>query len=206
MVDAATSRGYGGVLLTNGHLTLFGDLWPQEVIDDRIIPIFVLEALAVILGTLTWGSQFHGKKIIVRSDSSNTCGAFNKLKSDNDSLRLLAHFWAQCQESFQIEGLRFHCPGKDNQCADIASRVEAGDVMESLYAELHSYGLDEVTVSYTDTIWRANSISARLLDVLTTMSSDASEARLRAKEHSALNELLPHHATEIIGRNGEEGL
>ena len=38
MVDAATSRGYGGVLLTNGHLTYVGGMWPQEVIDDRIIP------------------------------------------------------------------------------------------------------------------------------------------------------------------------
>ena len=186
MVDAATSRGYGGVLFTNGHLTYFGGMWPQQVIDDRIIPIFVQEALAVILGTLTWGSFFLGKKIIVRSDSSNTCGAFNKLKSDNAALRLLAHLWAQCQESFQFEGLLFHCPGKDNQCADIASRVEAGDVMQSLHAELASYGLAEVTVSYTDTIWQTNSISANLLGVLSTMSSEASETRLRSKEHSAL--------------------
>ena len=45
MVDAATSRGYGGVLLTNDHLTYFGGLWPQDVIDDRIIPIFVWRLL-----------------------------------------------------------------------------------------------------------------------------------------------------------------
>ncbi len=77
MVDAATSRRYGGVLLLNGVLTYFGGVWPVDVREDRVISIFVLEALAAILGILTWGHLFRGKKIILRSDSSNTCEAFN---------------------------------------------------------------------------------------------------------------------------------
>ena len=190
MVDAATSRGYGGVLLKDDSLSYFGGVWPEDVRVDRIIPIFVLEALAAILGTLTWGHLFRGKKIILRSDSSNTCGAFNNLKSDNTALRLLSHLWAECQEEFEFEGLLFHCPGKDNQCADIASRFEEGDIEEGLRVELDSYGLQSVEISRNETVWRVNAVSARLIPQLTALSLEAHAANAERKKNENLQQFI----------------
>ena len=70
MVDASTSWGYGGCLLVGDTLQYFGGRWPPHICEKIVIPIFVLEALAVIMGTLTWGHLFYGRKLITRSDMS----------------------------------------------------------------------------------------------------------------------------------------
>ena len=152
--------------MINSSMFYFGGRWPTWVTETDLIPIFALEALTVILGALTWGHLLEGKKVIFRSDSSNTCFAFNRLISRHPGMQLLAELWADCQMNFNFEGLVFHCPGKFNQWADIASRPQEREVVDVLQDELEAVGLTDVEIVESETVWETNGVSARVLTEL----------------------------------------
>jgi len=173
MTDAATTRGYGGVLLRQNTLQFFGGLWPDKIRLSTVIPIFVLEALTVVLGALTWAQQLHNKKVIFRCDSSNSCGtthhpagALNRLKSRNPALQTVADLWSDCQEEIGFDGLVYFCPGEANTWADIASRSSSDTVENDLLSELKRIGLHNVTVQRIPTAWIFKAASADILDDL----------------------------------------
>ena len=148
----------------------FGGKWPEEVIEQTKIPIFALEALTVILGALTWGHLLKGRRVIFRSDSSNTCFAFNRLTSRHPAMQMLAEIWVECQHAFEFEALVFFCPGKHNQWADIASRPQDVPVEQALRQELDNVGLDDVDIVESETKWNERGISAEVLEELAELS------------------------------------
>jgi hypothetical protein len=175
MLDAAT---FGGVLLVGSTLYYFSGKWPAFVRDEIVIPIFVLEALTVILGALTWGHLFQGKKVLFRSDSKNACGALNRLTSRNECLRLVANLWADIQGTYDFEGLVFHCPGVSNQWADAASRLPLAEVPDALRQESNAIGQTHVVVTHCETKWSARGLTAAVLDTLYNLSVAQQEETL----------------------------
>ena len=173
MMDAATTRGYGGVLLHHNTLYYFGGLWPDYIRLHKVIPIFVLEAITVVIGAFTFAEFLHNKKVILRCDSSNSCGttdhpsgALNTLKSKNPALQYVADLWSDCQQAVGFDGLVFFCPGEHNTWADHASRSEPHHVENDLRVELYKIERGDVTIQRVDTVWSVGNASADVLQHL----------------------------------------
>ena len=175
--DASTRHGYGGVLKTGTTMEFFGAKWPEWVRTNDFIPIFLLEAMAVLIGAATWGHKFEGRKMLFRSDSSNTCSAFNKMKSDNKAMNLLIDFWEDLQRHFRFEGLIFFVPGRLNNCSDICSRSDDKDRLHDLRQELDGSGFHDTKLTEVVGQFTAGDIDLNVLQRLADMQHSTKLAK-----------------------------
>ena len=137
--DASSLEGLGGVMVIGEILYYFSQKWSEDIRRGRmvdgerrpLVDIAVLEALTVIVAVSTWGHLWSCRKIVMRSDSSPTCFAFNKLGTKDPAMMRVVELWEEAQFFFGFEGLMVHVAGVDNDLSDLASRwdnvkVQAG--------------------------------------------------------------------------------
>ena len=140
--DASSLEGLGGVMVTDETLYYFSQKWSEEIRRGRIVDgerrplvdIAVLEALTVIVAASTWGHLWSCRKIAMRSDSSPTCFAFNKLGTKDPAMMRVVELWEEVQFFFGFEGLMVHVAGVDNDLSDRASRWENVKVQAGMEA------------------------------------------------------------------------
>jgi hypothetical protein len=162
IVDAASTLGYGGCLLVGAKVYFFGGMWPDFVRDTTDIPIFVLEAIAVLMGLFTWAHLLRRKRLIFRSDSSNVCFTFNKLASKHPAMRLLADVWADGLAELQSEAILTHCKGEANVWGDIPSRWPLTEAREMLRAELLKVSMGSAELIHNEVAWKIPGIGTAI--------------------------------------------
>ena len=128
--------------MTDGILHCFSQKWTEEIRRGRTVDgerrpladIAVLEALAVVVAASTRGHPWSGRKIVMRSDSSPTCFAFNKLGTKDPAMMRVVELWGGAQFFFGFEGLMARVAGADNDLPDRASRWDDGEVQARMEA------------------------------------------------------------------------
>jgi hypothetical protein len=180
IVDAASTLGYGGCLLVSNQVFFFGGMWPDFVRNTTDIPIFVLEAIAVLMGMFTWAKWLRSKKFIFRSDSSNVCFTFNKLASKHPAMRLLADVWSDSLAELQAESILTHCKGDANVWGDIPSRWPVAEAKVMLREELRKISMENADLKYNDVVWKIPGIGTAIPDL-----HDIAAICIAHKKHTA---------------------
>jgi hypothetical protein len=180
IVDAASTLGYGGCLLVSNQVFFFGGMWPDFVRNTTDIPIFVLEAIAVLMGMFTWAKWLRSKKFIFRSDSSNVCFTFNKLASKHPAMRLLADVWSDSLAELQAESILTHCKGDANVWGDIPSRWPVAEAKVMLREELRKISMEDAELKYNDVVWKIPGIGTAIPDL-----HDIAAICIAHKKHTA---------------------
>jgi hypothetical protein len=150
--DACIVHGFGGAMRIGNRLFYMAEKWPHVPGFDSM-DIFSLECFTILLMVLTLGDMIKGKKLIFRSDSSNTCTTLNKLFSQNAVMMTLADTWDEMQFSIDFEGLLCWIPGKDNIFSDQASRLPETEFLSRFRTLLDERNLENVEMVKLTTIW-----------------------------------------------------
>jgi len=150
--DACIIHGFGGAMRIGNILFYMAEKW-DHVPGFESIDIFSLECFTILLMVLTLGDSIKGRKIIFRSDSSNTCSTLNKLFSKNPVMMELANIWDDMQFHLEFEGLLCWIPGIDNIFSDQASRLPRAEYLVRFRHLLDERGLHNVVVQELPTIW-----------------------------------------------------
>jgi len=208
IVDAASTLGYGGCLLVGKKVYYFGGMWPDYIRHTKHIPIFVLEAVAVLMGLFTWAPLLRRRKFIFRSDSTNVCFTFNKLASKHPAMRIMADIWSDGLAELQAESLLTHCKGEANVWGDIPSRWPIHEARNMLAEELQKIAMNDTALVLQQVRWNIPGIGTAIPDLRTiadmciahnlkdtgqaTVASEASREGLVASIHE-LDEEKPKH-------------
>jgi len=150
--DACIVHGFGGTIRIGNILYYMAEKW-SHVPGFETIDIFSLECFTILLMVLTLGDMIKGRKIIFRSDSSNTCSTLNKLFSKNPVMMELANIWDDMQFHLDFEGLLCWIPGIDNIFSDQASRLPQAEYLVRFRQLLDERGLHNVELQELPTIW-----------------------------------------------------
>ena len=150
--DACIIHGFGGAIRYGNILFYMAGEW-DHVPGFSSIDIFSLECFTILLMVLTLGDTLKGKRIIFRSDSSNTCTTLNKLFSTNPVMNRLAEIWEEMQFQLQFEGMLTWLCGKDNIFSDQASRLPEKEYLIRFRALLDEKQLHNVVLQKLPTIW-----------------------------------------------------
>ena len=183
--DASSLQGFGGAVLLDGVLEYFGGKWREDIragkmVDDErkpIIDIAVLEALTVVVAAATWGSQWTGRKIVMRSDSSPTCFSFNKLASRDPTMVRITELWEDIQHHFHFEGLLVHCQGISNELADRASRLDDDVLQPGMEEAARLEDLPITTCRRIPAVWSFGTHNIDIIDELITLTAQANQDR-----------------------------
>jgi hypothetical protein len=150
--DACIIHGFGGAIRIGSILYYMAEKW-DHVPGFETIDIFSLECFTILLMVLTLGDMVKGRKIIFRSDSSNTCSTLNRLFSKNPVMMGLANIWDDMQFHLDFEGLLCWIPGIDNIFSDQASRLPQAEYLVRFRQLLDERGLHNVELQELPTIW-----------------------------------------------------
>lgn len=133
-------------------LFYMAEVW-EHVPGFECIDIFSLECFTILLMANTLGDMIKDKRIIFRSDSSNTCTTLNKLFSKNPVMMSLADIWDDMQFDMKFEGLLTWIKGDDNIFSDHASRLPEHEYLEKFRTALDERGLQHVKLQKIQTVW-----------------------------------------------------
>jgi hypothetical protein len=150
--DACIIKGFGGTIRIGNTLFYMAEEW-EHVPGYSDIDIFSLECFTILLMVLTLGDSLANRKIIFRSDSSNTCSTLNKLFSKNPVMMRLADIWDDMLFNINFEGLLCWIPGKENVFSDHASRLTESVFVEKFRILLDDAGLNNVALQKMETVW-----------------------------------------------------
>lgn len=108
--------------------------------------INIKETMAVILSALRWGQLWCNKTVTVYTDNMTTKCAINKGSSKNSLLMYFLRelFWLSAIFNFDIKA-KF-IPGRLNNIADSASRLNEPGQLSRLYSLIHSYNYMDFTI------------------------------------------------------------
>jgi hypothetical protein len=183
--DASSLQGLGGAVLQEGVLEYFGEKWRDDIRDGRmvdgerkpLIDIACLEALTVVVAAATWGHEWSGRKIVMRSDSSPTCFSFNKLASRDPTMVRITELWEDIQFHFHFEGLLVHCKGASNELADRASRLDDAMLQTGMEEAAQMEKLPITECRRIPSVWSFGQHNIEILDELINLTAQANQDR-----------------------------
>jgi hypothetical protein len=183
--DASSLQGLGGAVLRDGVLEYFGEKWRDDIRAGQftegerkpVIDIAMLEALTVTVAAATWGSQWSGRKIVMRSDSSPTCFSFNKLASRDPTMVRVTELWEDIQFYYHFEGLLVHCKGENNELADRASRLDETELQQGMEEAAQLEELPITECRRLSSVWSFGTTTIDILDELIVLTAQANQDR-----------------------------
>ena len=128
----ASGKGYGAVI-TNGTEWL-GELWTTEETDmaARSLTLSMpwLELRAIVIAAATWGPQWAGRKVLIRSDCKPAVDAWNFENTATEGMVDLVRTLLFLTATHDFHITVIHIPGVDNPFADLVSRQQATRFLE----------------------------------------------------------------------------